>query len=228
MGRSLRGARGLRAAPRFDRCRRRAEQLVSRGRVAALAEPGEEAHDLQVRRELSAHEEAVDRGHDRQRDRDQPLVGRDDPAVDLECLVEGELLGAVDVEVAVGGRRASQRRGRPGREVLGAHRVQRSALAAERDDHRSLDVAGQRIGEVGGAKERVGDARSLDRLLGGELGAMLGDLGPVLLSDEASGEVADPLQPVAGGRRRNGRGPAVLDRVEMGRVFDPEADVDAR
>jgi hypothetical protein len=112
-------------------------------------------------------------------------------------------------------------------EVLCTHRVQRAALAAERDEQRALDVASQRVGEIGRAKERVGDARLLDRLLGGELGAVLGDLGPVLLADETSGEVADPLHPVAGGSRCHARGPVVLDRVELGWVLDPEADVDS-
>ncbi len=56
--------RGLRVAPRFDGCGWRAEQVNGGGLVAALADAGEEAHDLQVGRKLSAHEEAVDRGHD--------------------------------------------------------------------------------------------------------------------------------------------------------------------
>lgn len=90
-------------APGGNGCGWRAEQLASGGWVAAFADLGEEAHDLQVRLELSPHEESVDRGHDRQWDRDQSLVGRDDAAVGLECLVEGEPLGTVDVEVAVGG-----------------------------------------------------------------------------------------------------------------------------
>ena len=74
------------------------------------------------------------------------------------------------------------------REVLCAHRVQRPALAAERDEQRALDVAGQCVSEIGRAKERVGDPRLLDRLLGGELGPVLGDLGPAFLADETSAE----------------------------------------
>ena len=96
--------------------------------------------------------------------------------------MQRELLGAVDVEVAVGRGRGVERARDLGGEVLGAHRMKRLALAAERDDDRALDVARQRVCEVGRSKERVGNARALDRLLGGELGAVLDDLGPVLLS----------------------------------------------
>jgi len=45
-----------------------------------------------------------------------------------------------------------------GGEVLGAHRVQHLALAAEHDDDLALDVAGQRVGEVGRPEEGVRNA----------------------------------------------------------------------
>jgi hypothetical protein len=57
--------RGLGVAPRLYGCGWRPEQVGGGGWVAALAEAGEKAHDLQVGGELSAHEETVDRGHDR-------------------------------------------------------------------------------------------------------------------------------------------------------------------
>ena len=134
-----------------------------------------------------------------------------------------ELLGAVDVEVAVGRGRGVERARDLGGEVLGAHRMKRPALAAERDNDRALDVARQRVREVGRSKERVGNARALDRLLGGELGTVLDDLRPVLHSHEAPGEVTDPVQPVSRGCRRDGRGAVVLDRFELRRVLGRQA-----
>jgi hypothetical protein len=72
--------------------------------------------------------------------------------------MEGERLRAVDVEVAVGGGGGGERAGDLGGKVLSAHRVEDLALAAKHDDDLALDVAGQRVGEVGGAEEGPGNA----------------------------------------------------------------------
>jgi hypothetical protein len=52
------------------------------------------------------------------------------------------------------------------------------------NDHRAVEVTGQRVREVGGAKEGVRNASGLDRTLGGVLGVLLGDLRPVLHPQE--------------------------------------------
>jgi hypothetical protein len=117
------GGLDLRTTPTLDCCGGCTEQLVGRGRVTELAEAREQAHDLQIGGKLAAHEDTIDLRHDRKGDRDQPLVGSGDPAVNAECLTKRKLLGATHVEVAVCGSRRREAARDLGGKVLGAHRV---------------------------------------------------------------------------------------------------------